>query len=978
MPGRSVIDGIIGAASGAGEGHIRTSPPKDGPGHGAMTWGDIRRYITRMVRSDHIRLFLVLLLIFATFAHWIGANENSRIDLTRAIVEDGQISIEPYANNTRDKALINGKIYSDKAPGSSLAAIPAYLTADLFAPAEDANDPYLVTPPHSFHRTFNQKLQLARFLTVVSVSGVAGAITVVLLVLIIQMAGLLSRTKAILFGVIGGIGTVIFPYSTTFHGTMLATALLTCAVYLWIRWGQQPGPRQTLLICIFLGLGVSTSYLIAFPGIILLLIMFQPSLQQRSFDIRYLYATVGGLVGLSPLLIYNTFVFGHPFDVTMFYATANPRVAEQAGKSLVNPVLFRVHFLTVVSTLLHRLFYPGYGLFLFSPLLLWGVYGMKKLYQENQKLAQFIIGSFLLTLVFISTLNILGEAFFSSRYLLPGAVFLLIPAASAVRGASRRLKTLFSASALVSIIFTLTSTQPWRRSVADFTPVFIESVTVAFSVHDTHLISYYLPNFIEHGLQSPLLSYLTGATPELYMVLDAYPVRTITLAITPDQIITYNIMFLTLAVLIAIPVFFLRHELSEVFHPYTPHLSALLIGAIVVTGIGTATTPYYTGWYPEKTGEQVRWGHQKPSVYFDSPVSHDQYVLELALQTPSDPVHVTGVLNDDRLFNRTISAQATGLSAVTDLYTRNNLLRFRSNRRCQVVGKRQHSGDTRCATVGLNNLTVTPLKKGDVQFAENIWRENGSYLFHRNATIYVRKTGQYAVDINGRAIGNRSNLTVYRDGRHVLTSTIDGFGMNISTPYMQLNGTTRFTLKTTCPETCNTVRGDIVVRRFTDQANTTLYRWGTNWYREPANATERWSTGNASLYLYNYRQESVNRILWIRGKSFHLPRNMTYRLNSEEIATKYVPPTDYRIAWRGEYGTYVPRNYPVNRSRVKGRPIHVQNKYGFNVTLQPGENRLELFSPTECLSIGAVNANNDSRCALFGLKELYLTTQWNS
>ena len=72
----------------------------------------------------------ILFLASAYFYQDPEWNGNSRLDLTRAIVERGTLQIDNYHDDpewlTGDKALYNGHYYSDKAIGSSLLAVPLY------------------------------------------------------------------------------------------------------------------------------------------------------------------------------------------------------------------------------------------------------------------------------------------------------------------------------------------------------------------------------------------------------------------------------------------------------------------------------------------------------------------------------------------------------------------------------------------------------------------------------------------------------------------------------------------------------------------------------------------------------------------------------------------------------------------------------------------------------------------------------------
>ncbi len=89
-------------------------------------------------------VFLSILFAYGyVFPRWADWNQNSRFDLTRALVEGHTVAIDRYAANTGDYATVNGRIVSDKAPGLSLLAVPPYalvLSALRTAPARAALD----------------------------------------------------------------------------------------------------------------------------------------------------------------------------------------------------------------------------------------------------------------------------------------------------------------------------------------------------------------------------------------------------------------------------------------------------------------------------------------------------------------------------------------------------------------------------------------------------------------------------------------------------------------------------------------------------------------------------------------------------------------------------------------------------------------------------------------------------------------------
>ena len=78
---------------------------------------------------EHPRLLPALLALAFTYAFFIGPpawNQNSRLALTRALVEHGDVVIDDWHVTTGDKSYRDGHFYSDKAPGVSLLSVPPY------------------------------------------------------------------------------------------------------------------------------------------------------------------------------------------------------------------------------------------------------------------------------------------------------------------------------------------------------------------------------------------------------------------------------------------------------------------------------------------------------------------------------------------------------------------------------------------------------------------------------------------------------------------------------------------------------------------------------------------------------------------------------------------------------------------------------------------------------------------------------------
>lgn len=84
-------------------------------------------------RRGSILLWLFALLLFGgAYMHqkrFNGPTPVSRLDLLHALVRQGTLQIDGYHNNTPDKAILNGRYYSDKAPGTAALALVPFAAA---------------------------------------------------------------------------------------------------------------------------------------------------------------------------------------------------------------------------------------------------------------------------------------------------------------------------------------------------------------------------------------------------------------------------------------------------------------------------------------------------------------------------------------------------------------------------------------------------------------------------------------------------------------------------------------------------------------------------------------------------------------------------------------------------------------------------------------------------------------------------------
>src|SRR5579871_1571530 len=82
---------------------------------------------------------LLALMAFVAYAYFVPrgplANADTRVALTRAIVDDHTLAIDRYAAGLSDRSAYHAHFYTDKVPGVSLLAVPVYALLRLTLPA---------------------------------------------------------------------------------------------------------------------------------------------------------------------------------------------------------------------------------------------------------------------------------------------------------------------------------------------------------------------------------------------------------------------------------------------------------------------------------------------------------------------------------------------------------------------------------------------------------------------------------------------------------------------------------------------------------------------------------------------------------------------------------------------------------------------------------------------------------------------------
>jgi hypothetical protein len=225
-------------------------------------------------------------------------NEIVRIELAVSVAVWARLDIGAAAEvygMSEDVAIRAGRVYSDKAPGLSLAAVPMVWVAA----------PFLVRQTPSDLPSYWSLRHLLTFL-LVALPGVGLAF------LIAEVAATTEPHQRPAFAIITALATPLWSYSTVFFGHVPAAFLATLAWFLLLGF---PGhhsdlnARRAVLGGVAAGFAVATEY----PTLLLAVVLFGALLVRRTPRRIVTSAVAGAFAGVLPALLYHQFAFGSPW-----------------------------------------------------------------------------------------------------------------------------------------------------------------------------------------------------------------------------------------------------------------------------------------------------------------------------------------------------------------------------------------------------------------------------------------------------------------------------------------------------------------------------------------------------------------------------------------------------------------------------------------------------------------------------------------
>jgi hypothetical protein len=380
-----------------------------------------------------IIIFALLLICYAyTLPRWSDWNQNSRLNLVLAMVDDRTVQIDKYVANTGDYALYKGHAYTDKPPGLSFIALPAYY---LLQPLIDT--PFVrerlerIGAGAAFGATLNEqgtglradkiRFAIAQYvLTLVAVATPAALLGVLLYAALCRL-GLSSLQAA--FGTLAyGLATPALPYAGNFYSHQLVAALLFGAFFVaWPAGAQKamPGrPFVSALLCgLLLGWAVISEYPVAPAAAIIGLY----ALARRGWRWLLPLALGGAIPGIL-LISYDLAAFGTILPVGYAYSALWQEQHHTGFMSLTYPQ----------PAALWGLFFSVFrGLFVRAPWLLLAVAGYVLWWRSKHQRSEWwllLLVPLSITLIYSSSGMWWGGFSVGPRYIVPLLPFIALVA----------------------------------------------------------------------------------------------------------------------------------------------------------------------------------------------------------------------------------------------------------------------------------------------------------------------------------------------------------------------------------------------------------------------------------------------------------------------------------------------------------------------------------------------------------------------
>ncbi len=381
------------------------------------------------------RALVAILLVgvaYATVIQSFSWNQASHFDLIRSLNNDGT-TIDAYQANTGDKVEYKGHIYSARAPGLALFALPFYDTLNFLNADAVAR--------HSQAQRGDDEM--------IYFVGLWGNVLpgLLLLLLVWRVSERFEPGYGVAAAVVLGLGTMVLPLSTLLFSHVFTAFLGFAAFALMLK--ERDGPASPMLLALAglaMGYAVASEYPLFFVSLVLGLFLLsrRDALTPLGVVTRAGAYIAGGIVGIVPLLLYNHYAF-HSWT-HLAYSDVKRQKAGFFGITMPKPKVF--------ATLL----FDSRGLLTVSPVLIMAGIGTVLLYRRGKRAEALTVLGICLCYVGYNSGYYLpfGGGFMGPRFLTTMLPFLAFPLAIAIKRYPGPTIALAAVSITTTIIASLT------------------------------------------------------------------------------------------------------------------------------------------------------------------------------------------------------------------------------------------------------------------------------------------------------------------------------------------------------------------------------------------------------------------------------------------------------------------------------------------------------------------------------------------
>ena len=581
--------------------------------------------------GPEIKIFLTFFIIFSLFVHWSGADENPRLSLIRAIVDENRLQIDSYYNTSEDRVFFNNHYYSDKDPGTSFFAMPIYTIWKFvsnqnwdikqnnitFYPRYTVYNATIYEPvnPSSF-------LLNSMFLVTVFTSSFFSALTIVLIYKCSKYF-IKNENYRLLLTFLFGFGTLIFPYAILFRYNALGVFFAFSSFLLLFCAKQEKIERKKY----FLASGIFAAF--SFDVVILnfiipiMLFFYVISFSKKNAALFIL----GLIIGVSPYLIYNFTIYHDPFQFGRDYLDL---------QGWPKTTTFGHNYIPDIYITLRILFFPERGLLFYYPFLFFSFIGIYYFFKKFKAEATIIIGIFLTTLFLLSSFRNFWWGFgnFGPIYFSIVSAFLLIPLFYflELKKESRLFKYIFLILIAYSIILNFTSMNEGKDlPQVENGKTLQNSDLDSFTVLDSPITNHYIPLFLKIGSRSRLLEGLIS-NPIKIDIRDfqAQPTTGIRFISTPFGFLTFRVQTLPIVVILLLVFLIWMKDIMNLIPKKFKYSVYLIPIVILIFAFNLETINYGENWYPVYTNETYTspnmWMSNNGTIYLFSAKKEDAIV----------------------------------------------------------------------------------------------------------------------------------------------------------------------------------------------------------------------------------------------------------------------------------------------------------------------------------------------------------------